>query len=175
MRLSCFLAALASVCAACGSNRPPPLNDSEAGAPVFDYDASNRGDLGAPPLAPDAGGGAGASARDYEGVCTPGMTPIWHFHDFKTHTPGNAHIILTASTAPTQAALAKAPTVQLAVIKGPDIKTWAGVDVEPMLQSIGQRSLLWLRITTEMVPDTSDAVSPQMNASRQLYDCVVGQ
>ena len=166
---------LTACASACGTARPPPLVDSDAST-GGDLDGATRGDVDAPFVDADAGAATqGGSVRDYHGVCTPGMAPVWHFHDFMTHTPGDSHFVLTASSSDTAGGLAAAPTVLLGVVGGPDITTWAGIDVAPKLKSIGQRSLGWLRVVTESVSDSGDAGAPQLKASRQLYNCVLGQ
>src|SRR5450631_1489295 len=142
------LAALTSLpCAvfavACSETRPPPLADSDASLPQADaHEFADPRDAGAPP---DEAGVA--LAKDYGAICDPGKLPVWHFFDFMTHTPGDSSIMFRAQTATSEALLDKATSVELANVTGPDITVWSGVDVEPKLNSIGEKSMLWLRIT----------------------------
>jgi hypothetical protein len=156
---------------ACSSDRPPPLLDADSSVPQTDAH------FYPPPI--DAGSPydeAGvSSARDYGGICDPAKSPVWHFFDFKTHTPGDSAIVFRARSAATEAALDQAPAVTLAVVTGPDNLVWTGVDVDPKLQSIGEKSYLWLRITMILVPGTQDAGSPVLIDYRQAYDCVAAQ
>lgn len=154
-------------------DKPPPINDSDAGiTPMFEAGIT---EVLAPPL--DAGGslvdGGVASARDYQGLCDPGKLPVWHYHDFQTHTPPGTAITFRAQSAATEPELAIAPAVDLATVTGSDITVWTGVDVDSKLGSIGQKSLLWLRITTVLY--AAEAGTPVVNQSRQLYDCILAQ
>lgn len=161
---------------ACGTDKPPPLADSDGS--VARPDGASYGDAIALPM--DAGqstddAGGVASSRDYDGVCISGNQPVWHFFDFQTHTPADSAIIFRAQTAASEPLLAAAPSVELAKVTGPDITVWTGVDVDSALGSIGQKSASWLRITTVLVPPTSDAGAPAVTASRQMYDCIIAQ
>ncbi|CAN5701245.1 hypothetical protein BH09MYX1_BH09MYX1_38980 [soil metagenome] len=156
--------------AACASERPPTLSDSDAAAPQYDAEA--------PALAPkDAGfaDDAGVTyAREYEGVCNQGSLPVWHFFDFKTETAKDSSIILRAQTATTYAGLDAAPIVDLATVQGAAVVDWAGVDIQSALVAAGQKSKLFLRIRLTLVRAT-DGTSPVVNATRQRYDCILSQ
>lgn len=155
--------------AGCSRELPPPIGDSDAGVSQYTDDAW------APPTTLDAGDDGGTlEVLEFEGVCTPGEVPVWHFFDFQTHTPGDASLLISARTADTEPALASAPSVKLANVTGPDITSWTGVDVDPKLASIGDRSRLFLRVTVLATP-ASDAAAPVLVHYRQQYDCVVGQ
>ncbi len=165
MRVVC---ALACALVACSSDPPPQIGDYEGGA-EFSADAFR------PPLLVDAGADAGALEElDFEGVCTSGETPVWHFFDFQTQTPGDSSLVMTAYTADTEAALDTAKAAPLATVNGPDITTWTGVDVDPVLVKNGEHSRLFLRVTVEAKPD-SDGGVPVLVHYRQQFDCVVGQ
>ena len=160
---------LAALLAACSNEPPPPIADSDAALSQFTDDAYR------PPVVIDASADAGALEElDFEGVCTPGEAPVWHFFDFQTHTPGDSSLHMTVQTADTEAQLDGAPSVVLADVSGPDITTWTGVDVTPKLQSMGEPSRLFLRVTVQSIPAT-DGGAPQLVHYRQQYDCVVGQ
>ncbi len=157
------------------SDRPPPLGDSDASIPR-EYPEAGQREVLAPPL--DAGApltdGGTASARDYEGICDQGKLAVWHFFDFQTHTPQGSSIDFRARSAFTRADLDTAPSVLLANVTGPDITIWTGVDVDSKLTSIGQKSQHWLRVTTTLL-SSADAGAPAVNATRQMYDCVLAQ
>ncbi|HEY1960229.1 MAG TPA: hypothetical protein VGH28_31685 [Polyangiaceae bacterium] len=162
------LVAFAAVLVACSNDAPPNLGDYEGG-PVIDDDAFR------PPVIEDAGSDAGTrEALDFEGVCTPGEMPVWHFFDFQTHTPGASSLSFSASTADTESALDSAALAPLATVNGADITTWTGVDVDPALEKVGTPSRLFLRITIDAKPDP-EAGAPALVHYRQQYDCVVGQ
>ncbi len=154
----------------CASDKPPPLGDSDAARPLYDAEA--------PQLAPtDAGLADDAGAtyfREYDGVCTQGSLPVWHFFDFKTDTPSDSSIVVRVQTAPTYAGLDAAPIVNLVTIKGAPVVDWAGVDVESTLQSAGQKSQRFLRARITLVRAT-DGTSPIVHATRQRYDCILAQ
>jgi len=170
-RLASF--ALAACFVACSNDSPPPIQDSDSSIPEFDDDAYR------PPVFVDAGGdgdaGGSTEVLDFEGTCnSSGMIPIWHYFDFQTHTPEDSSLTFTAQSADTEDALGSAPSVELAVVTGPDITTWTGVDVDGKLQSIGQVSHLFLRVSIAL-GDATDGTPPVLVHYRQEYDCVVGQ
>ncbi len=118
--------------------------------------------------------GAPTEDLDFQGVCTAGEVPVWHFFDFETSTPNGSALDFTAYSAATQAGLDAAPGVHLATVTGPDITVWSGVDVDPKLQSIGQTSKLFLRVRVAFT-EGSGATWPTLTHYRQQYDCIVGQ
>lgn len=148
---------------ACSNEKPPPIGDSDGSISQFDDDAW------APPVFVDAGVDAGTTELlDFEGTCTSsGFVPVWHFFDFQTHTPSDSSLVITASTADSQAGLASAQSVALATVSGPDITTWTGVDVAMKLTS-----KLFLRVSIAFVPAT-DGTPPVLVHYRQEYDCIV--
>ena len=153
---------------ACASEKPPPLGDS---------DAALAWDVEAPPIAPvDAGADdAGVTyLREYDGVCKSGSLPVWHFFDFKTETPKDSSIVLRAQTAATYAGLDAAKVVDLVTIQGAPVVDWAGVDVDSKLVAAGGKSLRFLRVRVTLIRAT-DGTSPTVNATRQMYDCILGQ
>lgn len=157
-----------AVLAGCSNDGPPPIGDSDSAPPQYI-------DAYVPPVKLDAGDDAGdLEAYDFEGVCTSGETPEWHFFDFQTHTPGDSSLLMSARTADTEQGLASAPSVELADVTGADITNWTGVDVTPKLASIGQLSHLYLRVTILATP-ASDGTPPALVHYRQAYDCIVGQ
>jgi hypothetical protein len=164
-----FVLVLAAALAGCGHDQPPIISDPDAGIPQYTDDAF------VPPHVLDAGDDGGTlEVLDFEGVCTAGEIPVWHFFDFQTHTPGDSSLLMSARTADTQAGLATAASVKLANVTGPDITTWTGVDVDPKLASIGDHSRLFLEVTILATP-ASDGTPPALVHYRQEYDCVVGQ
>lgn len=167
---SAIALALASVAACTGTDKPPPLGDSDATAPTYDAEA--------PPLTPvDAGSGDDAGTtyfREYDGICKSGSLPVWHFFDFKTETPQDSSIVVRVQTASTYAGLDAAPIVALVTIKGAPVLDWAGVDVDSILTAAGQKSLEFLRARITLVRAT-DGTSPIVNGTRQRYDCVLNQ
>ncbi|HSQ62911.1 MAG TPA: hypothetical protein VLM85_06835 [Polyangiaceae bacterium] len=165
------LALLLPCLGACSNDMPPPLGDPDA-AYYAEVVVRPPAEAGADAAA-DADAGAPGLALDYEGVCTAGKVPVWHFFDFQTQTPGDSALVFTAASAATQSGLDGAPAVSLATVTGPDITAWTGVDVDPKLQSIGQRSQLYLRIGVTFVP-ASDGTPPVLVHYRQQYDCIVG-
>ncbi len=158
------------VCApACNSDMPPPLGD-----PDVAYYAEV---IARPPLleaGADADAGAPTANLDFEGVCTAGEIPVWHFFDFETSTPNGSALDFTAFSAATQAGLDTAPGAHLATVTGPDITVWQGVDVDPKLQSINQTSKLFLRVRVAFL-QAPDGTWPTLTHYRQEYDCIVGQ
>lgn len=165
-----FALSIAALSVACSTNdRPPTIGDPDGALPMYSDDAW------APPHPIDAGLDAGSlEALDFEGVCTPGEIAVWHFFDFQTHTPGDSSLDFSARTSDTLAGLDVAPSVDLAKVSGADITVWTGVDVEPQLESIGDHSRLFLRVTVLATP-ASDGSQPVLEHYRQQYDCVVGQ
>lgn len=163
-------AALVLLSVACSSDRPPPLNDSDAAKPLYDAEA--------PAIAPkDAGidDDAGVTfLREYEGVCNQGSLAVWHFFDFKTDTPKDSSIVLRVQTAGTYAGLDVATPVDLGTILGAPVIDWAGIDVDSKLTAAGQKSLRFLRVRITLVRAT-DGTPPVLNATRMRYDCVLGQ
>lgn len=159
----------------CSESKPPPAGDSDSSiitsfeGGTYDVIAPEL-DTGSPGLPVDGGV---VIVRDYHGLCDQGKLPVWHYFDFQTHTPPGTAINLRAQSAGTQLGLDGAPQVQLGTVTGPDITVWTGVDVDTKLVSIGQRSLAWLRVTAILY--SSDAGAPVINASRQLYDCILAQ
>ena len=163
MRVLAFL----TLVTACSNGQPPPIGDSD-GAPTYTDDAF------APPTFVDAGDAGTAEELEFAGVCSSqGLVAVWRFFDFQTHTPLDSALVITAQTADTQAALATTTSVELATITGPDITTWTGVDVNTKLESIGQPSRYFLRVTVT-AKLASDGTPPALVHYRQLYDCVVG-
>lgn len=153
---------------ACSNGQPPPIGDSDGGPPAYTDDAI------VPPIFVDAGDAGTAEELDFAGPCqSQGLVPVWRFFDFQTHTPLDSALVITAQTADTQAALSAASYVELATVTGPDITTWTGVDVSAKLQSIGQPSRYFLRVTIAQKL-ASDGTPPVLVHYRQLYDCVVG-
>ena len=153
---------------ACSNGQPPPIGDSD-GAPAYTDDAF------VPPVFVDAGDAGAAEVLDFAGPCqSQGLVPVWRFFDFQTHTPLDSALVITAQTADTQAALASASYVELATITGPDITTWTGVDVSTKLQSIGQPSRYFLRVTITEKLASDGTTAPVLVHYRQLYDCAVG-
>ena len=153
---------------ACSNAQPPPIGDSDGGPPPYTDDAL------VPPVYVDAGDAGTAEELDFAGPCqTQGLVPVWRFFDFQTHTPLDSALVITAQTADTEGALSSASYVELATITGPDITTWTGVDVSSKLQSIGQPSRYFLRVTVTQKL-ASDGTPPVLVHYRQLYDCVVG-
>lgn len=162
------LVAIAALLVACSNDQPPNIGDYEGG-PSFSDDAFR------PPTIEEGGADGGTlEALDFEGVCTSGEAPVWHFFDFQTHTPGASSLAFSASTADTEAALDSAPAAPLATVTGPDITVWTGVDVDPQLKKVGTPSRLFLRIAIVATPDP-DAGAPELVHYRQAYDCIVGQ
>ena len=154
---------------ACSSDPPPLLGDYEGGA-EFSADAFR------PPQVIEAGADSGAVEElDFEGVCTAGEAPVWHFFDFQTQTPGDSSLVMTAYTGDTEAALDSAKPAPLATVSGPDITSWTGVDVDPVLVQIGEHSRLFLRVTVEAKPASDGGGVPVLVHYRQQFDCVVGQ
>jgi hypothetical protein len=156
------------------ADKPAPLFDSDASTlPLFE--AGQYEVLAEPHEASTQSSfdGGVASARDYQGLCDQGKLPVWHFFDFQTHTPSGTAITFRAQSALTQPALDNAPSVSLGTVTGPDITVWTGVDIDPKLTSIGQKSLNWLRVTTVLY--SSDGGTPAVNATRQMYDCILAQ
>ena len=170
------LAALPASLMFCSESKPPSAGDGDSAVPLKFPEAGTYEvvapelDAGSPGLPVDGGV---ANARDFHGLCDQGKLPVWHYFDFQTHTPAGSAITLRAQSAATQSGLDGAPQVQLATISGPDITVWTGVDVDGKLVSIGQKSLAWLRVTSVLY--SSDAGAPAINASRQLYDCILAQ
>lgn len=155
--------------AACSTNQPPPIGDPDGSLSQFTDDAY------APPVFIDSGADAGSAEQiDFAGACVSGLVPIWHFFDFQTHTPTDSSLTFSAQSADTVAALSSAPSVKLATVTGPDITSWTGVDVDPKLQSIGQQSRAYLRVTIVAKPAT-DGTAPVLTHYRQSYDCIIGQ
>ncbi len=153
---------LAFALLACTSDKPPPIGDPDGSLSQFDDDAY------APPVFVDAGADAGVTEiLDFEGTCSSGFVPVWHFFDFQTHTPMNSALVMTVATADTQAALAQTTNVPLATVTGPDITSWTGVDVATKVTS-----KLFLRVSIAFQPAT-DGTSPVLVHYRQEYDCVV--
>jgi len=160
---------LASLLVACSNDTPPPIGDPDGALKQFTDDAY------APPTIIDSGADAGtAEYIDFAGACTSGLVPVWHFFDFQTHTPSDSSLAFSAQSADTQAALSATPSVALATVTGPDITTWTGVDVDPKLQSIGQKSRTYLRVTI-VETAASDGSQPVLTHYRQMYDCMPGQ
>jgi hypothetical protein len=157
------------VLAACGTDKPPPLGDTDATKPMFE------GGILAEAGMIDAGGDGATNAfyTDYEGICPANAMPLWRFHDFMTKTPGDSAIDFSAQTAPAISDFKTAPSVHLAHVTGPDITVFAGVDVDPKLQSIGEKSLHYLRVTTLF--QIGEAGAPTLVNVRQQYDCVASQ
>ena len=60
-------------------------------------------------------------------------------------------------------------------MSGPDITSWTGVDVDPVLVQIGEHSRLFLRVTVEAKPASDGGGVPVLVHYRQQFDCVVGQ
>ena len=146
---------------ACTNDAPPPIGDQDGSLSQFDDDAY------APPVFIDAGADEGTTELlDFEGTCTGGFVPVWHFFDFQTHTPMDSALVMTVATATTEAALAQTTSVPLATVTGPDITTWTGVDVATKVTS-----LLFLRVSITFKPAT-DGTSPVLVHYRQEYDCV---
>lgn len=156
------------VCAACGSSAPP-LGDSDAQRPLSLADPVDAG-------AVDAGADAGGVAfvRQYQAMCPANRAVVWRYFDFMTKTPKDSSITLSAQSANAIGDFATTPSVTLAKVTGPDITVWTGVDVDPKLKSIGQRSLLYLRVTITLTPAT-DMTAPTLTDARQQYDCVQNQ
>jgi hypothetical protein len=154
---------------ACSNAQPPPIGDSDGGPSQYTDDAFT------PPVFVDAGDAGAEEQIDFAGVCTSqGLVPVWRFFDFQTHTPLDSALVFTAKSAETESQLDAASYVELATVTGPDITTWTGVDVDTKLQSIGQQSHYFLRIT--IIPKAaSDGTPPSLTHYRQLYDCDVGQ
>lgn len=151
------------VLTACTTDAPPPITDSDGGPSLFDDDAY------APPVFIDSGVDAGVTEiLDFEGSCSSGFVPVWHFFDFQTHTPSDSALVMTVATAETEAALDSTDSVALAKVTGPDITTWTGVDVATKIAA----SLLFLRVSITFVP-ASDGTAPVLVHYRQEYDCVV--
>lgn len=127
------------------------------------------------PAPVDAGGDGATNAfyTDYESLCPTGYQPIWRYHDFMTKTPGGSSIDFSAQTAAATSDFAAAPSVHLARVTGPDITVWTGVDVDPKLATIGQKSLHYLRVTTTF--QTGEAGAPTLVNVRQQVDCVATQ
>lgn len=149
---------------ACSNDQPPLIGDSD-GSPQF-VDAYT------PPRPDDAAAdGGSAFDLDFAGACAQGALSVWHFFDFQTHTPGTSSLQFLARTANTEALLDQATSVNLAVVTGPDITVWTGVDVASALQSAGQQSHLFLRIIVIAVPST-DGTPPALVNYRQAYDCI---
>ena len=152
---------------ACSNGQPPQIGDSD-GAPPYTDDAFT------PPVFVDAGDAGAAEQLEFAGPCnSQGLVPAWRFFDFQTHTPLDSALVMTAQTADTLAGLDSASYVELATVTGADITTWTGVDVDTKLQSIGETSHYFLRVTiTDKL--ASDGTPPVLVHYRQLYDCVVG-
>ncbi len=160
---------LAALAVACSDNTPPPIGDPDGALSHYTDDAYT------PPTVVDSGADAGLTEYvDFEGICTSGLVPVWHFFDFQTHTPSDSSLKFTAQSADTQPALASSPSVELATVTGPDITTWTGVDVDPKLQSIGQKSHVFLRVTIAATAATGGS-QPSLTHYRQMYDCLPGQ
>jgi hypothetical protein len=154
---------------ACSNGQPPPIGDNEGGPPPYTDDAL------VPPTFVDADDAGTAEDLDFAGPCqSQGLVPVWRFFDFQTHTPLDSALVITAQTADTQAALATATYVELATVTGPDITTWTGVDVSTKLQSIGQPSRYYLRVTVTQKLASDGTTAPVLVHYRQLYDCTVG-
>ena len=152
---------------ACSNGLPPPIGDSDGGPSQYTDDAL------APPVFVDAGDAGAAERLDFAGPCSSGFVAVWRFFDFQTHTPLDSALVFTAQTADTEGQLDAATYVELATVTGPDITTWTGVDVGAKLQSIGQSSRYFLRVTISE-KNASDGTPPVLVHYRQLYDCVVG-
>jgi hypothetical protein len=154
---------------ACGNDKPPPLGDTDATKPTFE--AGIVAEAGAV----DAGGDGATNAfyTDYEGICPTNSMPQWRYHDFMTKTPGDSAIDFSAQTAAAISDFTTAPSVHLAHVTGPDITVWSGVDVDPKLRTIGEKSLHYLRVTT--VFQVGEAGAPTLVDVRQQYDCVATQ
>jgi hypothetical protein len=160
---------LCLVVAACSNGQPPPIGDSDGGPSPYTDDAF------APPVFVDAGDAGAAEELEFAGACqTQGLVPVWRFFDFQTHTPLDSALVITAATADTLAGLDSASYVELATITGPDITTWTGVDVGSKLQSIGQTSHYFLRVTITEKLASDGTTAPMLVHYRQLYDCSVG-
>lgn len=113
--------------------------------------------------------------RDYEGICPAGKGPVWHFFDWKTHTPSDSSIDFSVQTADTQGTLAAATQVALASVSGAPILNWTGADVDTVLQTIPSKSKSWLRVTITLNPSADKFYAPVLDAWRQAYDCVDNQ
>lgn len=159
---SCVVFVFAMTCAACSSDQPPPLGDPDGSLSQFDDDAY------VPPTFVDAGGDAGVTEiLDFEGTCSAGFVPVWHFFDFQTHTPTDSALVMVVASASTEAALAQTTSVPLATVTGPDITSWTGVDVSTKVTS-----MLFLRVSITFKAAT-DGTSPVLVHYRQEYDCTV--
>lgn len=168
MRVAAVAFALVAL-VACSDALPPTIGDSDGSPSQYSDDAYS------PPVVIDSGTDASVVEQlDFEGACTPGEIPIWHFFDFQTHTPSDSSLAFSVLSATTQAALTAAPSVALATVTGANITSWTGVDVDPKLQSIAQQSRLFLRVTLRAIAAT-DGTPPVLVHYRQQYDCVVGQ
>ena len=161
--------AAALLVAAC-SNTQPPLLNPEAGMVTYDAMIVQPREGGT--VMTDSGSSSGIY-MDYEGVCQNGYLPVWRFHDFKTKTPGDTSLSFSAQTAAAIGDFATAPSVHLATVTGADITVWTGVDVDPKLKTIGEKSLHFLRVTT--VFQSGEAGAPTLVDVRQQYDCIVNQ
>ncbi len=151
--------------AAC-STQPPPLGDTDATKPILEGGILFEAGV------TDAGsdGATNAFYTDYEGICPPNYAPVWRYHDFMTKTPGDSALVFSAQTAAALSDLQTAQSVELARVTGPDITVWTGVDVDPKLRTIGERSLHYLRVTTLF--QVGEAGAPTLVGARQQYDCV---
>lgn len=153
------------------TSHPPPLNP-EAGMVTYDAMYSPPREGGVLEAGAD-GGPINAVYMDYEGICPNGYQPVWRFHDFMTKTPGDSSIDFSAQSAAAIGDFATAPSVHLAKVTGPDITVWTGVDVDPKLKAIGEKSLHFLRVTTLF--QAGEAGAPTLVNVRQQYDCTVNQ
>lgn len=159
----------AAVLVSCGTDKPPPLGDTDATKPILE------GGILLEAGVMDAGndGATNAFYTDYEGICPANYMPVWRFHDFMTKTPGDSAIDFSAQTAAAVSDFAVAPSVHLGRVTGPDITVWSGIDVDPKLKTIGEKSLHYLRVTT--VFQSGQAGPPTLVDVRQQYDCTATQ
>lgn len=158
--------------ACCGNDKPPLLNP-EAGRVIYDATVLPIREGGVADAGSTDGAATNAIYFDMEGTCPTGYSPVWRFFDFKTKTPGDTALSFSAQTASAIGEFVTAPSVHLGTVTGPDVTVWTGIDVEPKLKTIGEKSLHYLRVT--VVFQTGTAGAPTLVDARQQYDCILSQ
>jgi hypothetical protein len=108
--------------------------------------------------------------REYQASCPVGYRPIWHFFDWKTHTPSDSRITFEAQTGDTPAEVAAMTKVPLGGASGAPVTVWTGTDVATAIAPT--KSGLLLDVTITLTPSTDGLQTPVLDAFRQAYDCV---
>lgn len=111
--------------------------------------------------------------RDFAGSCLPGFTPQWTKFEWRSRTPSNSKIELSAQIGDGSGGWTPATSVPFATASGADVTapSWAttGTKLYDVLPKTRATSL---RVTMRFIPSTDNSQAPALLDWRQSFDCI---